>query len=209
MRAVIAGLYMLGLCGCQTSAPYAGPVAAKATTASEWHPGEQIKTFNSPTYGNISYRAGTTPSGLNYKIYGDGEATINSDISNITPDWKIICKTDAMNDKLDCDITSGRTPLFIDYSYSINPQTVCIYGHDYPGRVALIRVDKSPPISSGENGCVTAAAIMPALLRSKTISTRKVHWPYDNTVDETGPLLGLREATELLLYVRLEAEQPQ
>ena len=169
---------------------------------SGWQPGEKIETFNSPTYGNVTYRFGTTSNGLTYKIYGDGTATITADASAISPDWRITCKSDAMNDKQDCDIESGRTSLLIDYKFSKTPQLVCIKGHDFPGRNAYIRIGKSTPIRTNEYGCLPASKIISSLLSSDSVSTRKVHWPYDYHVDETGPLRGLKEAVDLMAYIR-------
>lgn len=200
-RFLIATISAALLSGCQTTTANK-PVASNVSSQNPWHPGEVIKSFNSPTSGDIFYRQGSTPSGMTYKIYSDGEATIITRPDVIFSGWKVRCKKDVMNDKQDCDITSYDAPLLIDYGFQSTPRLVCITQHDFPGRRAQMRIGGSQPITTSENGCVSAPAVMSRLLSSETVSTRKYHWPNDYKIDETSRLLGLKDAIDLMTYVR-------
>ncbi|MCF1436834.1 hypothetical protein GOZ97_22675 [Agrobacterium vitis] len=113
-----------------------------------------------------------------------------------------------MNDKKDCEIFAKRSPILIDYKFSSTPQIVCVQGHDFPGRTALIRIDGNAPIRTGENGCVSAQQVMDQLKAGTKVSTRKTHWPYDQNRDQEGDLVGLGEAMQLLEYIRSRIQSP-
>lgn len=150
----------------------------------------------------LAAESGVTPSGLYFTIYSDGEATVSRSKGALETDWKIKCSIDKMNDKKECFVAAKRSPIVVDYGYSDKPRRVCVAGHDFPRRTAMIRAGKSKPIATESNGCVSVSRILPALLNSDSVATRKYHWPYSDSLDESGPLTGLKEALGIVAIIR-------
>lgn len=197
------GLSMLAAC-VSVDPGVAPPTGSTVPVADGWQPGETLVSRTSATGTPYSYHAGITKTGLHYFIYSDGTATISQTADTFSSKlWAVNCRIDAMNDRKDCEIFGERSPLLIDYRFSDRPSLICVQGHDFPGRTAMIRIDSSAPIRTGENGCVTASRdLVERLKAAKVVSTRKVHWPYDQNVDEQRDTLGLADAMDLLSYVR-------
>lgn len=168
-----------------------------AQIANGWFPGERLDI--SQGYGDpIVSRKGFTPSGFAYSIYQDGSAALETP----TRTWSITCKSDAMTDARQCSLYSTDDPSFmIFYASSTIPQSVCIVGHDFPGRNGGIRIDKNDAHTTDQQGCVDASIIQ-ELTAGTTITTRAFKWPYDYPVDRTGSLQGLPIAMALVNFIQ-------
>lgn len=147
-------------------------------------------------------RKGRTASGYAYTIYPDGSASIDTNPAEILSGWSIDCGTDAMNDRRKCSVTSHKARLLIFYGFSANPQSVCIVGHDFPGRRGAIRVDSNSPINTDTDGCVPAGAAIKQLASGSSVTTRRVEWPYDYGRDETASIAGAKEVMELITHIQ-------
>ncbi|MFI9653420.1 hypothetical protein ABGV17_01630 [Guyparkeria sp. GHLCS8-2] len=130
------------------------------------------------------------------RIYSDGSGNIGkqSDVENFKDTWSFRIKTDEMTDekvitvnryayknskefgalKLDHEIW-----LWINFSKE-GRETLCIAGHDFPGKNGMIRIDKNDPITTSENGCVPLSRNLDAQLKKgEQITLRGYHWPYE------------------------------
>lgn len=202
---LLGALCLLSLAACVAVDPGVAPsTGSTIPVADGWQPGETLVSRASATGTPYSYRTGITKTGLHYFIYGDGTGTISRTEDTFSSKlWAVNCRIDAMNDRKDCEIFGQSSPLLIDYRLSDRPSLICVQGHDFPGRTALIRVDGSAPIRTGENGCVTATRDLVERIRNAhMVSTRKVHWPYDQNMDEQRETVGLGDAMDLLSYIR-------
>lgn len=116
--------------------------------------------------------------------------------------WSIDCRVDAMTDRRNCSIDSGSDGLFIHYGTAAQPRSVCILGHDFPGRTGMIRVEGNSPIATDTDGCVGASAILSQIMTGTTVVTRRVEWPYDYSVDATTTLRGFTKAMDVVARIR-------
>lgn len=58
---------------------------------------------------------------------------------------------------------------------------LCVSGHDYPDKNAMIRVGSNTAIDTNENGCVLLSGSLNSQMSSAdTITIRGYHWPYDD-----------------------------
>src|SRR3546814_15555887 len=64
-------------------------------------------------------------------------------------------------------------------------QSVCIMGHDFPGRRGAIRVDKNAPFATSEGGCVSSPILLKQMMTGNKAAVRSVKWPNDYEVDAT------------------------
>src|SRR3546814_9826376 len=75
--------------------------------------------------------------------------------------WSVKCEIDPITDANKWSLTARN--LFLYMGSATTVQSVCIMGHDFPGRRGAIRVDKNAPFATSEGGCVSS----PMLLRSE------------------------------------------
>jgi hypothetical protein len=76
---------------------------------------------------------------------------------------------------------------------------MCVYGHDFPGKTAKIRVGKFPPITTNENGCIEISQEVNAKLESENeVVLRGYHWPYEGGEDVTISLSGYKEVISII-----------
>lgn len=106
-----------------------------------------------------------------------------------------------MNDKRKCTATSYKANLMIFYGFSATPQSVCILGHDFPGRTGAIRVDGGAPVPTNTDGCAPAS-LAAQLASGSSVTTRRVEWPYDYSRDETASIQGAGETMQLITFIR-------
>ncbi|MVA27625.1 hypothetical protein V6582_17515 [Agrobacterium vitis] len=144
-------------------------------------------------------RTGKTPSGAEYRILPDHSASIakNGEI------WLVKCKIDIMNDAKNCAIYDGLEHIVIDFKAMNRPVSICVIGHNFPGRHASIRVDKNKAVQTDEDGCIGGRYIV-QMLKGQQFITRKVVWPYDNYDDDfvSSELTLLPESIELMKYIK-------
>lgn len=140
--------------------------------------------------------------GFFVKKFPDGSASVSRSQNVLDKSWSIDCRVDQMNDKRDCSITSKTGGPFIYYGNASNPQSVCILGHDFPGRTGQIRIDKGSPVSTDNEGCVRASSILPQMRTGKTFLSRWVKWPYDYSRDDSYDLDGLNKAMEVVAEIQ-------
>ncbi|PWJ80598.1 hypothetical protein C7441_112140 [Pseudaminobacter salicylatoxidans] len=142
----------------------------------------------------------TIEDGFKIARYPDGSAHVSPRLTGYG--WSIDCRVDAMTDKRDCNISSKTGGPFVYYGSAASPQSVCIMGHDFPGRHGMIRVDSDAPIQTDNEGCVAAASILPQMKTGSSMTTRRYEWPYDYTRDETISLDGFAKAIEVVHLIR-------
>nr|WP_325265577.1 hypothetical protein [uncultured Rhizobium sp.] len=167
-----------------------------------WFPGETVSATKG--YGDpIISRKGVTPEGFEYAIYQDGSAGLETGVRK----WSVSCKADAMTDIRQCSLSSHDDPsLFIDFAAKEQAQALCLLGHDFPGRIGGIRIDKNAAHDTDDQGCLPWASV-PEITVGKTITTRSYKWPYDYPVDRSGALLGLNRASELVTFIQNNLEK--
>lgn len=90
----------------------------------------------------------------------------------------------------------------IIYQEAREPRMICVRGHDFPKRPAMIRVDKQPPVTTDDESCVDAEMIFGDLSGAKFILTRWYKWPYDTPVDTTTSLLGIAVAVKIVAEIQ-------
>lgn len=144
----------------------------------------------------------TVENGIYVRTYPGGSGSVSTSSSLLDDNWSFNCKTDAMSDKRDCTVTTKTGGPFIDYGSSTSPETVCIMGHDFPGRAGMMRIDGNPPIATDDEGCVPASRIVSQMMKGKTLTTRRVTWPYDYTRDDTMPLAAFPKLIEVIKRVQ-------
>lgn len=103
------------------------------------------------------------------------------------------CKIDKITDKLNCSMNmrpydKGFGGIFLGLSAGGNITSACVFGHDFPGRKASIRVDKYDAMVTNNEGCLwdkKAQILEQQLIKGKMLITRRVEWPYDYSKDKT------------------------
>ena len=110
--------------------------------------------------------------------------------------WSIDCHKDIMSDQRNCVIKSwsGGPRIFFEKQ---NIRSICVTGHDYPGRIALIRFGADQPVQTNVVGCTNSAKVINKITSDEVIYTRHVRWPYDRNVDKTIRLDGLAKAVSV------------
>jgi hypothetical protein len=199
------------LAGCTTSDMGAGQTVTVPGTpvADGWYPGERRfppKAGSIPALNMPAYRQGTTPDGFTYTIYPDGSGGVKGPQHGPAGGWSIDCSRDAMTDRRECKLTSYSARLLVYYGYSANPESVCIIGHDFPGRTGAIRVDKAAPVTTDRDGCAPAR-VATQMASGSMVTTRRVEWPYDYHRDETASLAGAKSAMDLVSYIQSNVDK--
>lgn len=204
---LFASALAASLTGCTSTDMVAGSATTEAQgvpVSNGWYPGERLyppKAGTIPTMNMPAYRRGTTPDGFTYTIYPDGSGGIKGLQHGPAEGWSIDCTRDAMNDRRECKLTSYKARLLVYYGFAANPESVCIIGHDFPGRTGAIRVDSGTPVNTNRDGCAPAR-VAAQLASGSMVTTRRVEWPYDYHKDETASLAGAKAAMDLVSYMR-------
>lgn len=167
-----------------------------------WQPGERIVPGTSMgKYSTGPKREGKSPAGYNYDIFGDGSGGIDVPGPSVASGWSIGCTKDKITDKRNCEITSHDARLLIWYGTSTSPTSVCIIGHDFPGRTGAIRVDGQGAVTTDREGCASGS-VVGALSKGTKVVVRYVEWPYDYSRDNEASLAGLSDAIALMTFIR-------
>jgi hypothetical protein len=168
-----------------------------------WQPGERLfpEVQRGPGLSNLpAYRAGVTPSGMHYMIFGDGSGSVRETRDVLSDSWSFDCTRDAMTDLRNCKIYSDRKEIAVLYSASADPAHVCIRGHNFPGRTGAIRIDGGKPIITSKEGGVPGD-VARRLAQAKQVAVRYVEWPYDYGKDASPTMTGLKETMDLVAFV--------
>jgi len=115
--------------------------------------------------------------------------------------WSVGCPIDAMTDRKKCTIegpTHRAARIMVFYGNSQAPQSICIIGHDFPGRTGQIRVDSNPAVTTDRDGCVAPSQVFGQLKVGSKFTTRSYKWPNDWPVDESANLAGFGKAVEVM-----------
>lgn len=125
--------------------------------------------------------------------------------------WNIEIKKDEMTDKPDISAyrmarTKNGGPSSIGLYLSLDAadkETACAFGHDYPGRKAMLRIDKNKPITTNENGCIWLTKNLDSQLRKGAkVTIRAYEWPYDYGITRDVDLSGYTALTNYLRNAR-------
>lgn len=136
--------------------------------------------------------------------YHDGTATVALGPTYSADRWKIDCSVDAMADKRECSIYFKQGGPFVFYGFSSKPQSICISGHDFPGRTGQIRIDDRKPLTTDKDGCISASRVLDQMTSGTMFISRSYHWPYDYPVDERVSLFGLTKALAVVDRIRVK-----
>lgn len=156
-----------------------------------WQPGETLVR-------SARSRSGTTPEGYAYTIHAGGTASLTGGGNS----WTLDCSKDAMSDQRNCALHAGAgNGVFIYFSPSGEPQTFCVFGHNFPGRSGAVRMDSGSPVLTDDRGCIPASRVVPKMLSASSVTTRRVEWPNDWNVDTTTSLAGFSRSVELGRFI--------
>lgn len=132
--------------------------------------------------------------GLVYRYYADSSGSLRSDFSS-SPDveWSLACRNDAMTDQRSCTMSNPKVGLFLRFTNPRATPSLCVTDHDYPGVVAMIRVDGQSPVSLGTSGCTIDPSLLAQLENGTDIVVRSQEWPNAQR-DRRGVLTGFNDA---------------
>lgn len=108
--------------------------------------------------------------------------------------WEVSCRTDPISDAKSCTVAYYNASVAIFFIDSPEPTSVCLLGHNFPGKIGAIRIDKQKAFDVPEDECVAASQILPQMLKGKMITTRRYKWPEEAPYDITAELKGLPQA---------------
>lgn len=149
------------------------------------------------------------------KLYDDGSGIFGSqfEVSKYGDVWNLTVTADPITDK---KIIRAKRNVFnqlegfgkvqlrtemaleIDLS-SPGAEKLCVSGHNYPNKSAVIRVGKGTPISTSKSGCTPITKELDAKLKSESaLVMRGYRWPYAGGENLTVDLSGYAELTSLL-----------
>jgi len=157
-----------------------------------------VRTSIVPAQGDNAFQE----DGLFIRVYSDGSGSVSTSSSLLEDNWSISCGVDAMSDKRNCSVHHQLGGPFIHFGEASEPQTVCVFGHDFPGRTGMMRVDRQPPLETNDSGCLPAERILPEMLPAGSITMRWYKWPYDYSRDTTTQLIGLAKSLEIVRRIK-------
>ena len=184
--------------------------------------GETMRTQRGPS-GSYYVRSGRfAGTGDIYRYFSNSLRIEISPSKRYQPGARVVrarwlggCSVDAMSDRSKCRINvldprglvSGGLELQVNSAGNI--VVACVIGHDFPGRIAQVRIDKNPALSTNANGCLSGAsarAIQSQLSGGKTLITRRIEWPYEYHRDTVFDVAdGWRQAHAFFRYRNSEA----
>ncbi len=125
------------------------------------------------------------------------ESSSNTDASAmLAPKRALVlggCDKDKMSDKTTCRMnilpqgSDQKGGLYQTVDTNGVLLTSCVIGHDFPGKVASIRVDSNPALTTNDKGCISGEDVRlleRQLLSGKRVITRRVEWPYTDRRDK-------------------------
>jgi len=137
----------------------------------------------------------------------------NPDLGTSNNFWGFHIRNDEMTDEQ--LITVTRSAYFITEDFDEIPiksgislyldlsdkdyEVLCVLGHDFPGMIGMIRVDKTPAIETKENGCLQLTKELDSQLRSGSkITIRGFNFPYSAPETRVIELGGYSEMSDFL-----------
>lgn len=136
--------------------------------------------------------------GFHVRIFHDGSGSVSRSEDVFEPRWSFDCRVDAMSDKRMCSFHRGIGGVFVSYDGTSSPQSICAFGHDFPGQSAMIRVDKLPPVETDTSGCTSAAPLLEQLIAGSIVTVRRYEWPRDWPLDEASTLDGFHMTMKVI-----------
>lgn len=134
---------------------------------------------------------------INVEIFhSDGSGIVGKEYSD-SKTWLTACKTDAMTDEYTCAIMKDDLVII----KSKDGYKVVVGTKHFPGKTALIRLDKNKPIESNEKGQYShqqSAQLINDMANAKTVTTRFIQWPYEKYVDSTMDMTNFNVAKKVL-----------
>lgn len=103
------------------------------------------------------------------------------------------CNKDKVSDKTTCRMnilpqgTDQKGGLYQTLDTNGSLLSSCVIGHDFPGKMASIKVDDNTAIKTNDKGCIggsEAQLLEQQLLAGKRLITRRVEWPYEALRDK-------------------------
>ena len=131
--------------------------------------------------------------------------------------WSFQVKNDEMTDaqkitaqryyyKLSQDFGEMRMKaniyLWLDLSDG-SGELLCVAGHNFPGKKAMIRIDNNKAIETNKSGCLIISNAIDAQLRlGNKITIRGYHWPYQGAETAEIDLGGYTKVSDFLRGMR-------
>ena len=138
--------------------------------------------------------------------------------SRFDDSWHFHIKNDEMSDKQ--IITVRKHPYTISKEFgeirltsniylwlslsTKGKEVICVSGHDYPGKNAMIRIDSNPAIKTNTEGCLWLTEDLDSQMKAGSkITIRGYHWPYGYETSKIS-LGGYTKTTQFLRGERLD-----
>ncbi|MCS4308456.1 hypothetical protein M2404_002813 [Rheinheimera pacifica] len=146
------------------------------------------------------------------RIFKDGSGSFGrqEELVAMGNHWSFSTKKDEMTDKIiltayrrgfDQDAylpMNSKIGIYIDLS-SDSSEIICVYGHDFPGQSAMVRVGKNTAINTNEYGCTELTADLSKQLESeKSVKVRGKIWPDNGYITTEVNLDGYSKVVEFL-----------
>lgn len=109
--------------------------------------------------------------------------------------WSVFCEIDSMTDKKSCNIHDKDARLFISIDQYAGINYVDVVGNDFPGKQAVIRVNKMKPAIGVQTGS-RAKKLIGSMTAGSVVRTRRYEWPYDVAKEGMTVIYGLPEAIQ-------------
>lgn len=165
-------------------------------------PGEIVRVSS-----NARWREGRNDAnGASYRYFPDGSGSFYfSGQENSLPEWTLRCRPDAITDLYDCNMYNSGARISAWYGNDNRLDSICVIGHDFPGRVGAIRVSGNQAMRTNTEGCIrgsAARALANQLREGGEVISRRVEWPYDRSRDKQHTVRGFSFAEEMLGFLR-------
>lgn len=132
----------------------------------------------------------------------------------LTNSWQAKCTSEIRTDEIRCSIALGfkappGTPILRFYDFW--GRTICVGMHDFPGRVATVRVDEGnavPMPEMGNGNCIFdagATTLLDQLVHGKIATIRYSQRPNDVPADAIVDLAGINSALKVMSWLKSEA----
>ena len=214
---IVLCIGILVLAGCGS---IGGPVVVTPQVDDGFRPGETLyfvrrSVGGSPywpryTTGPVSnsdrFRTGRDLEiGMLYKYSMDGLAWIwYPGQVLVQREWRLDCRQDVITDLRNCRISVIAARLTMWYRSDDVLDSICIIGHDFPGRTGAIRVGGNTAFITNTDGCVVraeAAQLAAQLREGGEVITRYVEWPNSAPRINRHRLHGFELAEDLLSFL--------
>ena len=116
--------------------------------------------------------------------------------------WQAECKINPMDDTQECQITDYDARILVFYGLAKNPAMICVIGHDFPGRLAAIRVDKNKMLAAEHEGCMSAGSLIEQMKAGRRVKVQYYEWPYDYPKYGEASLSGFEASLDKLRRLR-------